>query len=157
MRHVLLTLVVVIATAIVAPSVAAESTNASAAVVVAAQFSTRTSLKVSSQVLQFAVLSGDEAARVEVDFTAAARTRAGGEVILLVESLGPIDDGSEGSAEVTFTGEGQGTGRGALAVDGATPVARWIGSGLRTGRLTFILRAAAGRHTVPVRFLLAAP
>jgi hypothetical protein len=155
MHRFFLTLAVVLGLA--APSVAADSTSASATVVVNANFSTRTSLKVSSQVLQFAVPSADETARVEVDFTAAARTRAGGEVILLVESFGPLDDGSEGSADVTFTGEGPGTARGALAAEGTTPVARWIGSGLRTGRLTFTVRAAAGRYTVPVRFLLAAP
>jgi hypothetical protein len=155
MHRFFLTLVVVLGLA--APAIAADSTSASASVVVNANFSTRTSLKVSSQMLQFSVPSGDETARVEVDFTAAARTRAGGEVILLVESFGPLDDGSAGSADVTFTGEGPGTGRGAIAVDSATPVARWIGSGLRTGRLTFTLRAVAGRYTVPVRFLLAAP
>jgi hypothetical protein len=155
MHRLFLTFTVVLGLA--APSIAADSASSSASVVVNANFSTRTSLKVSSQMLQFAVPSGDETARVEVDFTAAARTRAGGEVILLVESLGPIDDGSEGSADVTFTGEGQGTNRGSLVVDGATPVARWIGSGLRTGRLTFTLRAVAGRYTLPVRFLLAAP
>jgi hypothetical protein len=155
MHRLFLTFTVVLGLA--APSIAADSASSSASVVVNANFSTRTSLKVSSQMLQFAVPSGDETAGVEVDFTAAARTRAGGEVILLVESLGPIDDGSEGSADVTFTGEGQGTNRGSLVVDGATPVARWIGSGLRTGRLTFTLRAVAGRYTLPVRFLLAAP
>ena len=76
-----------------APSAAAESTiGVGGRSSSAAQFSTRTSLKVSSQVLQFAVPSGDETARVEVDFTAAARTRAGGEVILLVESLATMTD-----------------------------------------------------------------
>jgi hypothetical protein len=143
--------------AVAAPSAAADSTSASASVVVSAEFATRTSLKVSSQVLQFSVPTGGEAARVDVDFSAAARTRSGGEVILLVEPFGPIEDGSEGVGEVTFAGEGQGASRGTLAVATATPVARWIGSGLRTGRLTFTLRAAAGLHTVPVRFLLTAP
>jgi hypothetical protein len=138
-----------------APSLAADSTSASATVVVNANFSTRTSLKVSSQVLQFAVPSGDETSRVEVDFIAAARTRAGGEVILMVESFGPLDDGS--ATEVRFAGQGQGASGGTLAVNAATPVARWIGSGLRTGRVTFTVRAVAGTYTVPVRFLLAAP
>jgi hypothetical protein len=155
MHRLLLTFAVFLGLA--APSLAADPASVSASVVVNANFSTRTSLKVSHQVLQFAVPSADGTSRVEVDFTAAARTRAGGEVILLVESLGPFDDGSQGSADVSFTGEGPGTARGALAVNGATPVARWSGSGLRTGRLTFTLRAAAGRYTVPVRFLLAAP
>lgn len=155
MRRFLLTLAVVLGLA--APSAAADSASASATVVVNAQFSTRTSLKVSSQMLQFAVGAGDPAPSVAVDFSAAARTHAGGEVMLLIEPLGGIDDGAEGIAAMTFAGEGQGTGRGALAVGGLTPVARWTGSGLRTGRLTFTLRAAAGRYTVPVRFLLTAP
>jgi hypothetical protein len=35
---------------------------------------------------------------------------------------------------------------------------RWIGSGLRTGRLTFALRSAvAGTYSLPVRFVLSAP
>ena len=153
MRPFLLTLAAVLGLA--APSAAADS--ASATVVVNAQFSTRTSLKVSSQMLQFAVGAGDQAPSVAVDFSAAARTQAGGEVMLLIEPLGGIDGDAEGSAEMTFAGEGQGTARGALAVGGLTPVARWTGSGLRTGRLTFTLRAATGRYTVPVRFLLTAP
>ena len=154
MRHFLLTLAVVLALA--APSAAADSASASASVVVNAQFSTRTSLKVSSQLLQFAVGADDQAPSVAVDFSAAARTHSGGEVMLLIEPLGGMDDG-EGSTEMTFVGEGQGTSRGALAAGGLTPVARWTGSGLRTGRLTFTLRAAAGRYLVPVRFLLTAP
>ena len=155
MRRFLLTLAVVLGLA--APSVAADSTSASATVVVNAQFSTRTSLKVSSQMLQFAVGAGDQSPSVAVDFSAAARTQAGGEVMLLIEPLGGADDDVEGGAEMTFAGEGQGTGRGSLAVGGLTPVARWTGSGLRTGRLTFTLRGSAGRYTVPVRFLLTAP
>ena len=155
MRRFLIALAVVLG--VTAPSAAADSASASASVVVAAQFATRTSLKVSSEVLQFTVPTGGEAARVDVNFSAAARTRSGGEVILLVEPLGPIEDGSEGAGEMTFVGEGQGASRGMLAVAGATPVARWTGSGLRTGRLTFTLRAAAGLHTVPVRFVLTAP
>ena len=153
MRRFLLTLAVVLGLA--APSAA--DTTASATLVVNAQFSTRTSLKVSSQMLQFAVGAGDQSPSVAVDFSAAARTRAGGEVMLLIEPLGGTDDDAEGGAEMTFAGEGQGTGRGALAVSGLTPVARWTGSGLRTGRLTFTLRGSAGRYTVPVRFLLTAP
>lgn len=154
MHRLFLALAVVLGLA--APSLAADSTSASATVIVNANFSTRTSLKVSSQVLQFAVPSGDETSRVEVDFTAAARTRAGGEVILLVESFGPRDDGSAGASEVRFAGQGGASG-GMLAVNAATPVARWTGSGIRTGRVTFTMRAVAGIHTVPVRFLLAAP
>jgi hypothetical protein len=156
MRRLLLIFAAVLGVA--APSsAAADSTTASASVRVNAEFSTRTSLKVSSQVLQFAVPAGGETARVDVDFSAGARTRAGGEVLLLVESLGAIDDGLEGATEVTVAAQGQAACGGRLAVNVATPVARWIGSGLRTGRVTFTMRAVAGLYTVPVRFLLTAP
>jgi hypothetical protein len=57
---------------------------------------------------------------------------------------------------VTFLGDGPGTVAGMLPAAGATPVARWTGSGLRTGRVTFVLRAGAGPN-IPIRFVLSAP
>jgi hypothetical protein len=59
---------------------------------------------------------------------------------------------------MTFAGEGDGLLAG-VVVNGAAAVAgRWTGSGLRTGRVLFSMRAAAaGTYTVPVRFVLSAP
>ena len=136
------------------PSVeGAESTSSSVAVV--AGFGTRTSLKVSSEVLQFAVSEPDAPAVAVIEFAAGARTQAGADVLLTVERL-PGPDCPE-QAAVTFLGDGPGTGAGTLPVAGATPVARWTGSGRRTGRLTFVLRAPAGTYNLPIRFVLSAP
>ena len=131
----------------------AESKSSTVAVV--AGFGTRTSLKVSSQSLQFAVSDAGEPAVAVIEFSAGARTQTGADVLLTVERLPSIDcpDG----ATVTFAGEGRGTRAGALDPLAPTVAARWTGSGLRTGRLTFVLRAAPGTYTVPVRFVLSAP
>ena len=131
----------------------AESKSSTVAVV--AGFGTRTSLKVSSQVLQFAVSDPAEPAVAVIEFSAGTRTQAGADVLLTVERLPSIEcpDGTV----VTFAGEGRGTSAGTLDLIAPTIAARWTGSGLRTGRLTFILHAAPGTYTVPVRFVLSAP
>ena len=145
---------------LVEPAVcAAESTTAS--IVITAQFSARTSLKVSSQILRFEVSDGGQPAVAVVDFSAAARTRQGGEVLLTVEGMASVD-GPEGWSDVgtslTFSGEGDGVGSGELCASAPSIAGRWIGSGLRTGRLTFALRSAvAGTYSLPVRFVLSAP
>ena len=136
------------------PSVeGAESTSSTVAVV--AGFGTRTSLKVSGETLQFAVAEPDAPAVAVIEFSAGARTQAGAQVILTVERLPGPDCPEE--ALVTFRGDGAGTVAGTLGAAGPTPVARWTGSGLRRGRLTFLLRAGAGTYTLPIRFVLSAP
>jgi hypothetical protein len=135
--------------------------TASATVTVNARFASRTSLTVSTEMLQFDVARPDRPALAVVDFAAAARTQAGSEVVLSVEPLHSAD-GPGGAADVessiTFAGEGDGTLGGAIATAGTTPVGRWIGSGVRNGRLTFSLRGAApGTYTVTMRFVLSAP
>ncbi len=136
------------------PSVEGAETKSSTVAVVAG-FGSRTSLRVSSQVLQFAVSDPDVPAVAVVEFSAGARTQTGGDVVLTVERLSSIDCPDE--AAVTFTGDGPGSGAGGLAPAGPTVAARWTGSGLRTGRLTFVLRAAPGTYTIPVRFVLSIP
>jgi len=138
-------------TLLAVPSTAESAETISTTVAVVAEFSTVTSLRVSSQTLQFVATQPDCPAVAVVDFVAAARTRQGGEVMLTVEPLA----GSE--VAVTFTGEGAGLLSGTLASAGTTPVARWTGSGLRTGRLTFSLPQSVGAPTLPVRFVLSAP
>ena len=136
------------------PSVeGAESTSSTVAVV--AGFGTRTSLKVSGETLQFAVTEPDAPAVAVIEFSAGARTRAGDEVMLTVERLPGPDCPEE--ALITFRGDGAGTVAGTLGAAGPTPVARWTGSGLRRGRLTFLLRAGAGTYTLPIRFVLSTP
>jgi hypothetical protein len=140
-------------------ALAAETANAT--VVVNAQFSSRTSLRVSAELLQFDVARPDQPALAVVDFSAAARTQAGAEVVLSVEPVRGAE-GPGGAADVessiTFTGEGDGALGGTVATAGGTLAGRWIGSGLRNGRLLFSLRAAApGTYTVAMRFVLSAP
>ena len=131
----------------------AESKSSTVAVV--AGVGTRTSLKVSSQILPFAVSGTEESAVAVIEFSAGARTQTGADVVLTVERLPSVDcpDGTD----VTFAGEGRGTTAGTLEPLAPTIAARWTGSGLRTGRLTFVLHAAPGIYTVPVRFVLSAP
>ena len=145
--------------AVAAPARATDATTA--VVVVSAQFGSRTSLRVSTELLQFDVMAPGQPATAAVTFSAAARTRSGGDVVLSMEPARAID-GPGGAADVesslSFVGEGDGTAGGAVA--GATPTvaARWSGSGLRTGRLVFSLRSrAAGTYSVPMRFVLSTP
>ncbi len=138
---------------------AADTANAS--VVVNAQFSSRTSLKVSTELLQFDVARPDQPALAAIDFLAAARTQAGAEVVLSVEPLRGLEDpgGAAGvESSMTFAGEGDGTLGGVVASAGPTVAGQWVGSGRRAGRLLFSLRAGAtGAYTVPIRFVLSAP
>jgi hypothetical protein len=134
-----------------APARAADTANAT--VVAKAQLNARTSLKVSSELLHFDVTEPGKPVVVAIDYVAAARTQAGGEVILTVEAVCGLD-----APPVTFTGEGDGAASGLMTSAGPSVAARWIGSGLRSGRLTFSLEAsAAGGYSMPVRFVLSAP
>lgn len=139
------------------PVLAAEAT---ASIQVHAQMSSRTALTVSTQNLHFSVTSAGDGATASVDFSAAARTHAGADVMLSIEVLRASGGGDEtaGESGLTFAGEGEGTLAGEVAPDGPSVAARWNGSGRRHGRLVFTLRApTAGSYTVPVRFVLAAP
>ena len=142
-----------------APAAAADT--ASASVVVSAQFSGRTSLKVSTDILHFDVNAAGEASTSAVDFSAGARTYAQGEVLLSVEQrralTGP-DTVSGNESALTFVGQGDGTLEGVVGAASRVVAGRWIGSGLRHGRLLFTMRAdASGTYDVPVRFILSAP
>lgn len=162
MRAVQIPLVSVLFAVILAlPSVCVAEASATTSIAVTARFSSRTSLKVSSQLLQFSVTAPGEAALATVEFSAAARTRPAGEVVLTVEAVRAMD-GPGGAADidtaVTFSGEGEGTAAGALASAVPSVAGRWSGSGLRTGRLTFALRSAVtGSYSVPLRFVLSTP
>jgi hypothetical protein len=137
--------------------------NASAAetacgsVTVVATFSSRTTLQVSSDLLQFDVISADAPATASVDFLAAARTHAGGPVVLSIEPIGQSES-PVASASLSFTGDGHGLKSGTIAADSLTVAGEWSGSGVRRGRLMFALRSTTlGNHVVPVRFVLTAP
>jgi hypothetical protein len=139
----------------VCPPSARGAETTSASVAVRADLATRTSLKVSAQTLQFEVSGPEELPVVEIEFSAGARTRMGGEVLLtaeLIDAVACLDH-----RRVTVTGAGAGTIAAALTVGTAIPVARWIGSGLRTGRLTFTVPTPSTACAVPVRFVLSTP
>ena len=142
-------------------SVAGEPASDTRTLTVTAAFNNRTALRVSTQMLQFDIADPAEGSIAIVDFSAAARTRTGDEVVLTVEPLAAVD-GPGGAADVetslTFAGEGNGALSGALTGDRPAVAGRWQGSGSRTGRLIFTLRGAVpGRYVLPVRFLLTTP
>ena len=124
------------------------------------QFQSRTSLTVSSSLLQFSHADPQSPTVLTVDFTAGARTELAGEVVLTVEVLRAIEGpggASDLELDLSFSGEGDGTRSGSLS---SLPsiAGRWTGSGAHRGRLSFALRAALpGDYTVPLRFVLSAP
>ena len=153
-------LLTVLALALSATAAAAEEV-ATSSVSVNLNLGTRTSLKVSSQVLRFDVTTAGEAATAALDFTAGARMPSSSDVVLTVEPLRGME-GPGGAADVetglTFTGQGAGVLAGSVGMSQGTVVGRWQGSGLREGRLIFTLRVnAAGSYLLPVRFVLSTP
>ena len=139
----------------------ASAAEATASIQVHAQMSSRTVLTVSAQSLHFNVVNPAEGASASVDFSAAARTHAGADVVLSIEvPHGIADEAGVGGdqRDLSFVGHGEGTYGGAMRAAAPSVAARWVGSGRRTGRLVFTLRArAAGAYRLPVRFVLAAP
>lgn len=135
----------------------AASDTITRALVAHAEVATRTSLRVSSQVLQFTVPDPARPAVATVDFVAGVRTHAGAEVVLTVETAFlPAAGGSESS--LTFAGDGDGTLGGVMAPTQSSIVGRWVGSGRRSGRIAFALHAAAaGTYSIPLRFVLSVP
>lgn len=134
-----------------APLSALGAESATASIIVNVQFMTRTSLRVSTEVLRFDVTRPAEPALAVVDYSAGARTRPGGEVVLTVESLETVD------GSISVRGEREGV-AGVLAPAHPVIAGRWVGSGSRAGRLEFSLCSPApGTYAVPVRFVLSAP
>ena len=156
-------LIGVVATAglLAGPSPVSAADTATTSVIVSVQFSSRTSLRVSTDLLQFDVAAPNQPATAGVDFSAGARTHSGAEVLLSIEQVRGIagpGGASEVESSVSFAGEGDGTLHGALVAAGPAVAGRWIGSGRRQGRLVFALQAgASGNYIVPVRFILSAP
>lgn len=157
--RVLLSIFVVVIAWIGVPNVASADT-ASRALTVSATFSSRTSLKVSADLLRFEVAAGQPATAI-VEFSAGTRTQSGAQVVLSVEPLRGVEGpGGAGDVEtsLSFAGQGEGTLGGMLRGTGPTVAGQWMGSGMRHGRLVFALQAdASGTYTVPVRFVLSAP
>ena len=149
-----------LALALCASTVAAEDV-ARGHITVSANVAPRTSLKVSSRMLQFDVTQPGGVATAALEFTAGARLASGSDVVLTVEPLRGMD-GPGGAADVetalSFIGEGDGMLAGSIAMTESTILGRWQGSGLREGRVIFKLRTnAAGNYSLPVRLVLSTP
>ena len=145
--------------AIASRAEAAESVVRSLAI--QAEVSTRTSLKVSTNMLDVDVVNPALPAVGAIEFSAGARTEASGEVLLILEPLVSIfvanEPGPASALNVANADADHET-----AIDVSTPgpkiARRWVGSGLRRGTLHVSLRAPrAGRYQVPLRMLLVAP
>jgi hypothetical protein len=87
-----------------------------------------------------------------IDFEAGARTRSAGHVLLVFVADVAAPDGT-----LTLVGGSDGTIPGPITDGSPAVVARWVGSGLRAGRMVFQLQAAPGRYEIPIRFLLETP
>lgn len=119
-----------------------------------AQLASRTSLTVSTQLLEFIIAKPGESPMATVDFVAGARTHAGAEVLLTVEAVGAI----AADSRITFSGSGDAAAHGALVTSGPSIAGRWVGSGRRSGRLAFALHTnVTGTYRIPLRFVLSAP
>jgi len=128
---------------------------------VEAQIGARASLQPTGSTLRFdASFAGEQYSHTcIVDVVAAARTRAGGEVLLIVESL-------EGAARppaprrIAFTTVSEPAHELYGTWSGNEPqvVARWVGSGRRSARITFALWSDREEPLeLPVRWVLATP
>ena len=133
----------------------AMSDTTTKAVTAHAQVLSRTSLTVSSHVLQFMVPERGQAAVASIDFVAGIRSPMGAEVVLTVEAA--AIDGVPPASRITFSSGGDGSLTGAMAPQPVV-AARWMGSGRRSGRIAFALHGVApGTYAIPVRFVLSAP
>ena len=154
--------VVLTVVSVLAPSVGharldAASDTTSRTLMAHAEVASRTSLSVSSQVLQFTVLDPAQPALATVDFVAGVRTHADAEVVLTVETA-TVPGASSGDSRLTFSGNGGGTLGGAMVPAQSAIVGRWVGSGRRAGHIAFVLHAqATGTYSVPLRFVLSVP
>jgi hypothetical protein len=152
---------VLVASVVVSVAAIASAETASATMVVAATFNSRTALNVSTETLEFTVAASGEPAVAAVDFSARARTTSDGQVVLSVEPLPELQiprGPAASDSALTFSGAGEGTLSGVVARTGPTVAGRWTGSGQRQGRLVFALRTAdSGEYVIPVRFVLTAP
>lgn len=142
-------------------SAAPVAAQVTASIPAVASVQARTSLAVSSHLLEFHIVAPGEGAAASVEFSAGARTASGAQVVLSIEPLTAVQ-GPGGAADVeasvAFEGQGAGTEAGVLTDQVPAVVARWRGSGLRTGRLLFTLRASApGVYLLPLRFVISAP
>jgi len=125
-----------------------------------AVFNSHTSLRVSSSQLRFEVPDTLATPRAFIEFSAAARTYTGAQVVLTVEAVGSVQPPAGGpSADLVVGYEGEGENAGTLSEAGPHVAGRWTGSGVRQGRVMFTLLGATapGTYLLPLKFVLSAP
>jgi len=115
-------------------------------------FAPRTALTVSTRMLRFVVTDALTPATVSVEFSAAARTSTDGSVTLMANAADSVGLPSGVSLEIVSGSEGVVSG----TVSSQQPVmaGRWTGSGVRSGRITFQLRAQPGSYDIPLTLFL---
>jgi hypothetical protein len=132
-----------------------------ATVTIRAEFSSRTSLHVSSSLVQFDVADPLIWQTKVIHFSAFARTIPGGEVLLTMEPVGGVQAPERGPAaqDLSVLYEGEGGNSGTASEAGRHVVGRWTGSGVREGHVSFTLRGAQapGVYALSVKFVLSAP
>ena len=133
--------------------------NATGYVTFQADFKSHTSLRVSSSELRFDVAAPDETPRATIDFTASGRTYSGGEVLLTVEPAGGLqspEGGPASAGSVAFEGA---AGTSGTLSPGPHVVGHWMGSGVRSGAVSFTLRGAQapGVYVQSLKFVLSTP
>lgn len=134
--------------------------DATATWTMSAEVQNHTSLRVSSSEVHFDVAGTLDTSRTSIDFSAAARTHGGGEIVLTVESLGTVQSPESGPSASLIVGyEGEGGRSGTLSEGGPHVVRRWMESGLREGRILFTLQGATvpGVYSLSLKFVLSAP
>jgi hypothetical protein len=134
--------------------------DATASMTIRAEINRHTSLRVSSSELRFDVTSPDDTPATVVDFTAGARTYRGGHVVLTVEPDGAMESPQRGpAADAVVVYQGEGGNIGTLSAGGPQVVARWIGSEVRSGRVSFALHGARipGTYSLSLKFVLSTP
>jgi hypothetical protein len=129
-----------------APAGQSPSGISTATLQVAATFAPRSSVYPSTRVLTFHVTGAS--AEASMEFTAGARVPSGTRVTLIAELDATV------LGELSIVAGPEGTVTGPILTSGPTVVASWLGSGRRTGRLTFRLDSAPGVYTVPVNIRL---
>ncbi len=144
----LLVVLVAVAPAVVggAPAGQPPSGISTATLQVAATFAPRSSVYPSTRVLTFHVTGAS--AEASMDFTAGARVPSGTRVAVIAE----VDATLPGALSIVAGPDGTVTGP--IPSTAPTVVGSWLGSGRRTGRLTFRLDTAPGVYTVPVNLRL---
>jgi hypothetical protein len=123
------------------------SGQASARLPVSVTVAPRLSLQVSTRVLTFHV-TGASPVDASMELSAGVRIASGSAVALVAD----VDAQVPGT--LTIVAGPEGTTPVSVTAGASTVVAKWVGGGLRTGRLTFRLAAAPGVYVIPVTIRL---